>query len=248
MINYFVYFFQGEAEIGYRTTREALLLAEESGDIYSKAFAFYSHGLSCYCKGFLEEARLHLLKGKDFCEKINFFSFNALTHQYLGEVYFEIGDYKKSSEHYERAVRLTGQNRFLPSLMNLNRIGAARAKIMDTAEDSDIDAMRGYVHTNKIKFHDSLMLRYIAEYLLKRGDKFMDDAEAMILSALEVNRKNGMRFFLAKDYALYAKLLERKGDRAGAGEKLSESLKTFQSCGADGWCEKMAMSPDLTGA
>jgi class 3 adenylate cyclase/tetratricopeptide (TPR) repeat protein len=248
MINYFVYFFQGEAQLGYRTTTEALLQAEESGDIYSKAFAFYSHGLSCYCMGFLEEARLHLLKGKDFFEKINFFSFNALTHQYLGEVYFEIGDYKKSTEHYEMAVWLTGKNRFLPSLMNLNRIGAARAKIMDTAEKCDIDAMRGYVHTNKIKFHDSLMLRYIAEYLLKCDDKFMDDAEAMILHALEVNRKNGMRFFLAKDYALYAKLLARKGDRAGAGEKLSESMKTFRSCGADRWREILGTPKDTMGA
>lgn len=244
MINYFVYFFRGEAELGYRTTSEALLLAEESGDIYSKAFAFFSHGLSCYSMGFLEEARLHLLKGKDFCEKINFFSFNALTHQYLGEVYFESGDYKKSREHYERAVWLTRKNRFLPSLMNLNRIAAARAKMMDTAEISDISAMQDYVHTNKIKFHDSLMLRYIAEYLLKCGDKFFDDAEALIISAMNVNVKNGMRFFLAKDYALYAKLLKRRGDLVAAEEKLSASIQTFRSCGADGWCKKLSKPKD----
>ena len=71
MLSTFVYNHQGMINLGYRTSDEALRLAEESGDIYSKGYAYASHGFSCYCKGFLEEAAEHLLKGIDFSERMN---------------------------------------------------------------------------------------------------------------------------------------------------------------------------------
>ena len=62
MLSTFVYNHQGMINLGYRTSDEALRLAEESGDIYSKGYAYVSHGFSCYCKGFLEEAGVKVRK------------------------------------------------------------------------------------------------------------------------------------------------------------------------------------------
>jgi hypothetical protein len=42
--------------MAYQTSREAVELAEESGDIYSKSFSFTFHGISFYIKGFIKEA------------------------------------------------------------------------------------------------------------------------------------------------------------------------------------------------
>ena len=48
-----VYGFQGKIDLAYQTSHEALRLAEESGDIYSKAMAYTSHGYCLFLQGFL---------------------------------------------------------------------------------------------------------------------------------------------------------------------------------------------------
>jgi hypothetical protein len=45
-------------------------------------------------------------------------------------------------------------------------------------------------------------------------------------------------FHLGKDYALYADLFERKGDRPKVQESLGKAIEIFKECGADGWVEK----------
>jgi hypothetical protein len=47
-----------------------------------------------------------------------------------------------------------------------------------------------------------------------------------------------MEFHLGKDYALYADLLKRKGDKLKARENLCKAIEIFRECGADGWVEK----------
>jgi hypothetical protein len=47
-----------------------------------------------------------------------------------------------------------------------------------------------------------------------------------------------MMFHLGKDYALYAELFKRKGDRLKAQENLGRGIEIFKECGADGWGEK----------
>jgi len=238
MISFFVYYFQGKADHCFHTTDEAVQMAEKSGDVYSKAFAYFSHGISCYCKGFPEEAKKYLLEGEKFCERINFFSFNALTHQYLGEIYFDTGEYQKSKEHYDKAVLLTEHNRFLPSLMMLNRIGVARSKIREGAKDIKLDLLYKYLNENKIKFHDSLMTRYVVNCLLEINDLHISDAEELIKKTVKIDKKRGMTFFMAKDYALYAELLKKRGDRTKAKEKLGRAIEIYKSCGATGWLKK----------
>ena len=47
-----------------------------------------------------------------------------------------------------------------------------------------------------------------------------------------------MRFRLGKDYALYAELFKRKGDRLKAQENLGEAIEILKECGADGWVSR----------
>jgi hypothetical protein len=54
-----------------------------------------------------------------------------------------------------------------------------------------------------------------------------------------VDKKNGMKFYLGKDYALYAEQFKRKGDQLKTKENLNKAIEIFQECGADGWVEKV---------
>ncbi|MGD8890983.1 MAG: hypothetical protein PVF53_21380, partial [Desulfobacterales bacterium] len=73
---------------------------------------------------------------------------------------------------------------------------------------------------------------------LKIGAQHLSEAENWIKRAIETNQKYGMRWNLARDFALYAEWFKRKGDLPKAKEKLSKAIKIFRECGADGWVEK----------
>ena len=82
------------------------------------------------------------------------------------------------------------------------------------------------------------MARYIGEILLNVDDKHISDAEDWIKKAIDIDTSNGMRWFLASDYALYAELLKRKGDTLRTKQQLHKAIEIFKECGADGWAEK----------
>ena len=69
-------------------------------------------------------------------------------------------------------------------------------------------------------------------------DRHMPEAEKWIQKAIEADQRNGMRFYLGKDYALYAELFKRKGDRLKAQENLGRAIEILKECGADGWVSK----------
>ena len=74
--------------------------------------------------------------------------------------------------------------------------------------------------------------------LLNIDDRHISEAQHWIEQAIEADERNGMRFHLGRDYALYAELLNRKGDRKKAIENLGKAIKTYKECGADGWVTK----------
>jgi tetratricopeptide (TPR) repeat protein len=80
--------------------------------------------------------------------------------------------------------------------------------------------------------------RYIGDILLNIDDQHIPEAEQWIQKAIETDQENRTIFYLATDYALYADLFRRKGDRLKAQENLSKALEIFRECGADGWVEK----------
>jgi tetratricopeptide (TPR) repeat protein len=214
------------------------MLVEEIGDIYPKTWVYNSYGISCYLKGFLGEATEHLLKGAEFSEKINIFFQDAQAHDWLGEIYFEVGEYQNSQKHCNKAIRLKETGRLPHSWINLSRIGSERAKVMNYQKHIDLESLYRYEAKNNIKLYEGWMRRSIGEILLNIDDHHLSEAEDWIRKAIEADLANSVIFQLAKDHALYADLLTRKGDKSKAKENLAQAIEIFKECGSDGWVKK----------
>jgi tetratricopeptide (TPR) repeat protein len=81
--------------------------------------------------------------------------------------------------------------------------------------------------------------RYIGEILFNIDDQHISEAEDWVKKAMELDKRNGTMWFLGGDYALYAKLFKRKGDKSKTKENLNKAIEIFKECGADGWVEKV---------
>jgi tetratricopeptide (TPR) repeat protein len=237
MMSAWIYRLKGNIDLCYQTSDEALRIAEESGDIYSKAWAYVAHGSSCYHKGFIEEAERHLMKADDLSEKIKLFSAHGWANSSLGEIYCEIGEQQKAKDHYCKAI-LSLEHRMSPSWVNLIKIALGRAKVMNIEKDINLESLYCYEKENKMKHQDGLIQRYLAEILLNIEDQNILAAEDCIKKAIEADKGNGMMWHLGRDYAFYAELFERKGDRSKAKEYLTKAIEIYKDCGADGWGEK----------
>jgi class 3 adenylate cyclase/tetratricopeptide (TPR) repeat protein len=244
---YFCYYYPGKMNLGFQTTQEAVRIAEESGDIYSKVIAYISHGALCYGKGLLEDAEKYLVKGLEFCERINFDSWNVVSRFALGETYFEMGNFEKSKEHYQKGSWVLENIRLWPSWANAGKVGSARSKVMNKEKDVDLETLYVHSRNNKVKAAEGWTQRCIGEILLNIDDQHLSEAEHWIQKAIEADQRNQMMFHLGKDYALYAEFFKRKGDRLKAQENLGKAIEILRECGADGWVEKyekeLAQSP-----
>jgi len=237
-ISTMVYAPQGKIKLAYQTSHEALRIAEESGDIYSKAQTYLNHGYSYFLKGFLKEAKEHFMKAADFSERINQFLLAIYANFFLGEIYFSMGNHKICQEYYERSIVLVQHGRLLPSMINVNKIAIAKSKVMNNAEGINLNEILKCHKDIKVKIWEVSMLNSIGLILLHVDDQHCSEAEDWIKKAIETNKRYGMMWNLAQDYALYAELYNRKGDPSNAKEKLNKAIEIFKECGADGWVEK----------
>jgi len=237
-----VYFFKGEIERGYQGSREGLRLAEESGDAYSKAEAYISLGYSCYGKGFLDEVEEYLLKGSDFCERLNLATLHSFASLRLGDTCFYKGEYQKSKDHYAKIIRINEHNRLAPSFVNVTKIALARTMVMNNEKDINLELLYSYAPKNKFKLLDGRMRRHIGEILLNIDDQHISDTERWVKKAIEADKRNGVMFELGKDYALSAELFNRKGNQSKAKENLRKAIKIYRECGADGWVKKAELA------
>ncbi|MGA2315066.1 MAG: adenylate/guanylate cyclase domain-containing protein [Thermodesulfobacteriota bacterium] len=234
----YAYDYHGMVAQGYQTSEEAVQIAEKSGDIYSKAMAYVSHGTSCYYKGLLEEAEQYLATGINFTEKINMFAHDAVAHQWLGHVYFDLGKYQKAKDHYSRAIYVREHSRQFPSSANLNRIALMRAKLLSGEKDINLELMYCYARENRVRIYEGCMARYIGDILLHLDERHLAAAEDWIGKAIEADKRNGMRCDLGRDYALYGQFFKGKGDSSKVKEFLERAIGIFKECGADGWVRK----------
>ena len=232
------YSLQGRPNLAYQVSNEAIEIAEKSADVHSKAFAYMAHGASSYQKGFLKEAKENLLKGINFCQRINEYFYNAWAQFSLGETFFEIGEYQKSVAHHSKAISFLENAMIFPSFVIMNKIGLAKAKVLMKQKDIDLDSLYANVDKNKLKHLYGLMRRYIGEILLNIDAFHLADAEEWINRAIEADKLNGQIWHSGRDYVLYADLFKRKGDQSKAKENLCKAIEIFKECGADGWVAK----------
>jgi len=237
ILAYFCYFLSGRIAQEFKETSEAITIAEESGDIYSKAHAYISHGFSWYGVRSLEQAEKHFVDGIEFCEKINLPPWKASAQILLGEIYFETENLKKSRESYEKGCRVLEENRLLPSWAAFAKAGAARSKVMNKEKDVDLDSLYAASQNIRVKAAEGWMAHYIGEILLNLEEPEISKAEHWIQKAIEADQRNGMMFRLGRDHALYAELLKRKGARPEGLEHLGKAIEILIECGATGWVE-----------
>ena len=229
---------QGNLNSGRQISDEALQLAEESGDIYSKSIAMISRGYSLICKGYFGDAEKFLLKGNELCEKMNIFEWNALAQQNLAETYFQIHEYEKAKDCYVKGIEYLKQAGIGQSRSNFFRLGIARATVMGKEMEFELESIFEYVEQNILNELAGQMRKYIAEILLNIGDQYLAEAEDWAKKAIIVDEQNSMRFRLGQDYGLYAEIFRQEGDRSKAKDNLEKAIEIFKECGADGWVEK----------
>jgi DICT domain-containing protein len=74
--------------------------------------------------------------------------------------------------------------------------------------------------------------------LLNMDEPDFEEAENQILTGIEPDDKNNVKWHLACVYALYAELFKQKGDPLKTREKHEKAIYVFKACGANGWAKK----------
>jgi tetratricopeptide (TPR) repeat protein len=235
---YFCFFNQGMIDLAFQTSIEAVQIAEESKDDYSKGIAYNCHGVSCYGRGLFKEAEKHLLKGIGFCERVNEKGWDFLAHWCLGEIYFEMNDFSKSEGWYERGCQFLRDSLIFPSLLGWGKVGLMRAKSKINPKNIDLGSLYALSKNNKYKAAQGWIFSYIGTILMNLDEGYTTEAGVWIQKAIEEDLRNGTRFFLGRDYVLYGKLFKRKDDRPKAQEHLGKAVKIMRECGAYGWVEQ----------
>ena len=233
------YVFHGNVNLAYQTSDESLHTAIESDDIFAKGIAYVSHGVSCFLKGFFDEAEDNLLKGFNFAKKSNHVVWQGWASFWSGEMYDTMGAYKKATDAFERAIAFfMERDGFAPSSINLSKLYIAGSNLSGNTEAVGLAKLLALYDSIKLKGLSGCAGRYIAQTLLKIRDQDMSEVEGWIRRAIESDTKNGTKWFLGRDYALYREFFKRKGDHAKAKENLTKAVEIFKECGADGWVKK----------
>jgi tetratricopeptide (TPR) repeat protein len=180
----------------------------------------------------------HISNGVDLSESLAFIYYSAAAQMCLGEICLEMAEYQKARDHYDKAVEILEQHMFLPSMANLNRVGSSMARVMNNDKNIDVESLQTYVSENKLPIYEGWMRRYMGVIHLNTDGRHISEAQNWIEEAIEADERNGMRFHLAQDYALYAELFKRKGETFRAKEQLGKAIEIYKACGADGWVTK----------
>ncbi|MEJ2587071.1 MAG: adenylate/guanylate cyclase domain-containing protein [Deltaproteobacteria bacterium] len=233
-----VHLYQGKVNVGYPMSCDGLQKAEESGDAYSKAEAHFSMGMAYYLKRQLEDATKHLIMSCDLSVRIGFLLIQSGAEFLLGDTYFSLGEIKKSKKHLANAVWLLKSNDFYPSFMRVCELALARVMAFNKEEIPNLDSLSAYADKNNIMLFGGRMRRYVAEVMLYLNDSDMRKADKLIQEAIAVDSQNKNFYDLPQDLAVSAKIHRRMGDQSTVKAALSESVRIYRECGADGWVEK----------
>jgi len=235
---YFCYYWAGRISSFTELSSEALKIAQESGDPISRGLSYTAYGMACYAKGRLEDAEKHILEGSSLCSRVGMLGWAPLGYTSLAEVYFEMNEYHKSRECHNQALRFWGPAQVQPSWARYAQLGMTRCRVMLGESDVNLESLRVIYGRNRVKVIEGWTCKYLGEILLNLGGSHIAEAEQWMRKAIETDARNGMRFHLGLDHALYAEFFKRQGDRTKAQEEFGKAAEILRECGADGWVEK----------
>jgi len=237
LISVLGYYYRGRMKQAFETSNEAIKISEQSGDIFSKAFVYAIHGLSCYGKGYFDDAVEYLSKGAEFADKIGQHYWNQASHHTLGEIYYLKNIYSKAQRHFETAIEYLRQHKNLPSLLNLNKLALTRIKSAQNPASIKFQPLYEFESVSRVKLFEGRLSKYLAEILMNNNPKHIFEAEISIKKAIESDTKNEMMFHLGLDYMVYSQILGKKNEPSNAKNMLIKAINIFKECGADGWIE-----------
>ena len=212
------YTWQGKIEQALNESLECLRIAEEIGDLYYQTPASICCGVSSYVKGDFEKAESYLLQALAFSEKTGHYTNWMTACEHIFEVYISKREYREATSYFERMIKILEPTKYRPSEIGLYRVGLARAKVLSSNQDIDIDELLVYCSNIKSKRMRNKCARYICEILLNI-DSQKKRAENWISRIIETDKENNFRFFLGQDYALYAELHKRYCNRSKRASK-----------------------------
>ena len=150
---------------------------------------------------------------------------------HLGHSYFQMGVLHKSRINYTQAVEILENIQCLPSLVNLCRICILLTK--EKRVNGDIlEQLKAYASSNNLKVFEGSMLRTIGNLIIGPGADTAIEAEQWAKKAIQSDERNGLQWQLAKDYALYSKILELLGQEEEASQNLRKAKKFNALCQA----------------
>jgi class 3 adenylate cyclase/tetratricopeptide (TPR) repeat protein len=232
------YLFQGKIDLAYQVSEDALRIAEESGDVYIQGMAHACYGTTSYYKGLLEKAEGHLQKGIALCERTAHFTWGSWASAFLGDLYFDSGHYDQSREAYSKAFSFLEKRRFGPSWLNLIKVAIHRARAMQGDQEIDLNELLKSFNQNRNRGFSGWIAQYISEILLHLGERLAPLARDWVEKAIELDRQNGMRLLLGRDYFLLSVICKRMGDQTRSRENLVQAIEIFQECGAGAYLQK----------
>ncbi len=225
----------GQIKLSYRTSKEAVDLAELSGDIYSRSHVYGCHGVSCFGRGDMEEAITSLSQAVNLSERFKLPAVTSLACLYLGKAYLETGEYELAKNRLRECIEGFDSVGILPSFSNLSGMALEKVRALSGEKNIDLQELGHRLKYNRAKLFEGWNRRYLGEILLNMDDQCFSEAQHWIEEAIDADRRNQMMFHLGRDHAVYADLFKRKGDGEKAKEQLGKAIDIYKECGADGW-------------
>jgi len=232
------YYSKGKCDIAFNLSKKLKASADEGGDIFIQLVTSGTLGISCFSKGFFKEAETNLQEAVRLYKKTKQAYWGAISFYFLGELYFSLERFGSANNCYKHSILCLEPHQLYPSWVILNKLKCIQIKAIVTGEKINLKKVFKTAKQNKMKVLEGAISSTVCNILLNFDDKFLYEAEELINDAIRLNETNGIIWELAGNYALYSKLLQRKGNLLDASDKLSEALKLYTYCSAIGWVEK----------
>ncbi|MGM0428390.1 MAG: ATP-binding protein [Thermodesulfobacteriota bacterium] len=236
------YFWRGKIDAAYREGLESLETAKESGDIFATGPAHAAYGIACFGKGFFDEAVDHLTNALLHSEKMNEVAWGTAVRLFLGDLYIVNGTYDKAQQILSESISIMEHLNILPSWQHWALLAQTLTSVLMGGSDINLNEISEHYRKNQFKIWEGWVARNIGQILMNVHDHHSHEAQRWIQEAIAADSRNDTTWLLGRDYALYAELFKRRGEREKAEENLVKAIEIFKGCGADGWVEKYEQS------